>query len=102
MRTLRSKGRPAVFLDKDGTLLVDVSYNVEPSRMRFMPGAAAGLRRLAGHGLPLIVISNQPGVALGRFAPEALGRVGRRLARMFSVAGAQLAGFYHCPHHPEG
>jgi histidinol-phosphate phosphatase family protein len=102
MSTVRSTGRAAVFLDKDGTLLVDVPYNVDPAQMCFMPGAAAGLRRLAGHGLPLIVISNQPGVALGRFAPEALGGVGRRLSRMFSVAGAHLAGFYHCPHHPDG
>lgn len=93
---------PAIFLDKDGTLLVDVPYNVDPRRMRFAAGAAAGLARLAGLGLPLIVISNQPGIALGKFERRHMLDVRRELERMFESAGARLAGFYYCPHHPRG
>ncbi|CAP42727.1 D-glycero-alpha-D-manno-heptose-1,7-bisphosphate 7-phosphatase [Bordetella petrii] len=93
---------PAVFLDKDGTVLADEPYNVEPARMAYAAGARAGLRVLAASGAPLIVISNQPGVARGRFAPQALARVHTRLAAMFAAAGARLAGFYWCPHDPRG
>jgi D,D-heptose 1,7-bisphosphate phosphatase len=92
----------AVFLDKDGTLLADEPYNVDPDRMEFAPGAFEGLRRLGAIGLPLIVISNQSGVALGRFPRQALRPVRARLARLFAAAGAKLAGFYYCPHDPIG
>ena len=64
--------RPAVFLDKDGTVLADVPYNVEPERMAYAPMALAGLSRLAQTDLSLVVISNQPGVARGLFAADAL------------------------------
>ncbi|MBI0328322.1 D-glycero-alpha-D-manno-heptose-1,7-bisphosphate 7-phosphatase [Burkholderia plantarii] len=92
----------AVFLDKDGTLLDDVPYNVDPARMRFAPGARAALTLLAAQRAALIVISNQSGVALGRFAPEALDAVAARLRAMFAECGATLAGVYWCPHHPRG
>ncbi|KAB0618998.1 D-glycero-alpha-D-manno-heptose-1,7-bisphosphate 7-phosphatase [Castellaniella defragrans] len=91
---------PAVFLDKDGTVLQDVPYNADPGRMRFEPGARAGLARLARLGMPLIVISNQPGIGLGKIAPQDLVAVRNRLSDMFREAGAALAGFYYCPHHP--
>ena len=92
----------AIFLDKDGTLLEDVPYNVNPAQMRFAPGAANGLRRLARLELPLIVISNQPGVALGLFEECHLHLVRKRLAQMFASVGAPLDGFYYCMHHPLG
>jgi histidinol-phosphate phosphatase family protein len=94
--------RAAVFLDKDGTLLTDVPHNVEPACMHFAPGAAAALRVLAGSGLPLHVISNQPGVAFGYFSEAALDKVRRRLALMFAQCGATLTGFHCCPHHEDG
>ncbi|MEM5446348.1 D-glycero-alpha-D-manno-heptose-1,7-bisphosphate 7-phosphatase [Paraburkholderia guartelaensis] len=94
--------RPAVFLDKDGTLLEDVPYNVEPSRMRFAPGAAQALTLLARTPLPLFVVSNQRGVALGRFAHAALGDVEAQLRRMFAGCGATLQAAYWCPHDPLG
>ena len=71
--------RPAAFLDKDGTVLEDVPYNVEPARMMLAPGAAEGLRELGRLGLALVVVSNQPGVALGRFGHERLEGVAHRL-----------------------
>lgn len=93
---------PAIFLDKDGTILADVPYNVDKRRMRFAPGAMAGLARLSKLGLPLIVISNQPGIALGKFSPDAMLDVRQQLGLMFEQAGAKLSGFYYCPHHPKG
>jgi histidinol-phosphate phosphatase family protein len=93
---------PAVFLDKDGTLVENRHYDVEPSRMVLMPGAVAGLRALQRHGYRLIVISNQPGVAHGHFPEPALVQVRRHLSELMRDAGVALAGFYYCPHHPEG
>ena len=98
----RSSRVGAIFLDKDGTLVEDVPYNVDPEQMRFAPGAREGLQALARCGLPLIVVSNQSGIALGRFDEVALDAVHLRLAEMFDDAGADLADFYYCPHHPDG
>jgi histidinol-phosphate phosphatase family protein len=94
--------RPAIFLDKDGTLLADVPYNVDPARMEWAPGARAGVALLGRLGHPLIVISNQPGVAFGHFDEPALRDVREQLDDMFRREGARLSGFYYCPHHPRG
>ncbi|MFL9912747.1 D-glycero-alpha-D-manno-heptose-1,7-bisphosphate 7-phosphatase [Paraburkholderia sp. RL17-337-BIB-A] len=94
--------QPAVFFDKDGTLLDDVPYNVDPSLMRFGPGARQALTLLAAHPFALFVISNQSGVALGRFEHSALTEVEAQLHRLFAGCGATLSGVYWCPHHPHG
>lgn len=94
--------RPAVFLDKDGTLLVDVPFNVDPQHMRFAEGVPQALARLAALGAPLIVVSNQAGVALGRFDASELDAVRGHLAGMFAQCGASLAAAYFCTHHPQG
>lgn len=92
----------AIFLDKDGTLLDDVPYNVDPEKMCFAPGALAGLSNLGRLGLPLIVVSNQAGIAMGRFSVSDVDAMVGQLERMFTLAGARLGGFYYCPHHPQG
>lgn len=91
----------AIFLDKDGTLLEDVPYNVEPRRMRLAPRAGEALRLLAPH-YGLVVVSNQSGVAHGYFAESALAVVECRLREMLAAYDVGLAGFYYCPHHPQG
>ncbi|MEI2415160.1 HAD family hydrolase [Orrella sp. JC864] len=91
---------PAIFLDKDGTLLADVPYNVEPARMAWAPGVRKGVQALGRTGLPLVVVSNQPGVAMGLFDEAALAQVRHTLAGMFEQAGARLAAMYWCPHAP--
>ena len=91
---------PAVFLDKDGTLIDDVPYNVDPQRIRLAPGAAEGLPLLSRAGFRLVVVSNQPGIALGRFAESALEAVRERLDSLVAGLGVQLDGFYYCPHAP--
>jgi len=98
----RAMTNAAVLFDKDGTLLEDVPYNVDPALMRFAPGAREALTLLAAHGLRLFVVSNQSGVALGRFGYEALDEMEAHLRRMFEACGVTLAGAYWCPHHPEG
>jgi histidinol-phosphate phosphatase family protein len=92
----------AVFLDKDGTLVDDVPYNVDPAQVRLMPGAGAGLRRLHAAGYRLVVVSNQSGVARGLFPESALAGVEHRLRELLQEEGVPLDGFYWCPHHPEG
>ncbi|MEW6707246.1 MAG: HAD family hydrolase [Pseudomonadota bacterium] len=88
----------AVFLDKDGTLVEDVPYNVDPARLRFTPNASAGLKLLQAHGYLLIVVTNQPGIALGHFDRAALARLQTALQRMLADEGVHLQGFYACPH----
>lgn len=94
--------RPALFLDKDGTLLEDVPFNADPARMRFVDGAQDVLAQLAALDVPLFVVSNQAGVALGRFETARLDEMRERLEAMFAECGATLAGAYFCPHHPRG
>jgi histidinol-phosphate phosphatase family protein len=91
-----------VFLDKDGTLVDDVPYNVDPARIRLAAGATDGLRRLHAAGYVLAVVSNQSGVARGLFAEDALAGVERRLRELLAEANVPVAGFYWCPHHPDG
>ncbi|MBI2383505.1 MAG: HAD-IIIA family hydrolase [Gammaproteobacteria bacterium] len=92
--------RPAVFLDKDGTLLEDLPFDADPAHMRWAPRAREGVAILGGLGCPLVVVSNQPGVALGRVPRSALASVERRLREMFAQCGAALAAFRFCPHAP--
>jgi histidinol-phosphate phosphatase family protein len=102
-RSVARAALSAVFLDKDGTLLDDVPFNVDPARMRLAPGAPEALSILGGHrGVPLIVVSNQSGIAHGRFEEHAMATVERTLAGMFEQHGARMTAFYYCPHHPAG
>jgi D-glycero-D-manno-heptose 1,7-bisphosphate phosphatase len=86
----------AVFLDKDGTLIENVPYNVDPARIKLSPGAVKAVGRLAEGGFRLFVVSNQPGAALGYFEERALDAVARRLRELLPA----LDGFYYCPHAP--
>jgi D-glycero-D-manno-heptose 1,7-bisphosphate phosphatase len=94
--------RRAVFLDKDGTIIENVPYNVDPERIRLNPRAEEGLSRLHRAGYLLFVVSNQAGVARGYFPESALGPVEARLRELLAAFGVPLAGFTYCPHHPEG
>lgn len=95
--------RPAaVFLDKDGSLIDDVPYNVDPALIRLAPGAAQALPALHRAGFRLIVVSNQSGVALGRFPECALIGVRARLEVLLAELGVPLTDFCYCPHHPQG
>jgi D-glycero-D-manno-heptose 1,7-bisphosphate phosphatase len=92
----------AAFIDKDGTLVVDVPYNDDPSRVRLHEHAAEGLRMLAAAGFRLFVVSNQSGIARGLFGVDALPAMEARIRELLKAEGVEIDGFYWCPHHPEG
>ena len=92
----------AVFLDKDGTLIEDIPYNVNPDLICLSPGALEALRLLQDKGYQLIVVSNQSGVARGYFKEQDLRPVEDRIRELLFSVGIHLSGFYYCPHHPEG
>lgn len=89
-----------VFLDRDGTVTEEVGYVNHPSRLRLLPGAAEGIRALNQAGVPVILATNQAGVARGYFAEELLIEVLGDLERMLENLGARLDAAYYCPHHP--
>jgi D-glycero-D-manno-heptose 1,7-bisphosphate phosphatase len=94
--------RGVVFVDKDGTLIEDLPYNVDPERVRFAPGARAGVRRLAQAGWDFVVVTNQSGVARGYYTEADLQALGDHLRGRIDELGGRLAGFYACPHLPDG
>jgi D-glycero-D-manno-heptose 1,7-bisphosphate phosphatase len=96
--------RPAVFLDRDGTLIDNPGDLGDPDRVVLLPGAADGLRQLRDGGFELIVVTNQGGVARGKYDEAAVARVHERLERLLRerVGAAQvIRGFYFCPFHPQ-
>lgn len=92
----------AVFIDKDGTLLIDVPYNVNPEFIEFNEYAIEALKLLHEQGYKIIIISNQPGVALGYFTESELTVVGETIATRLQENGIALTGFFYCPHYPSG
>ncbi len=94
--------RRAAFLDKDGTLIDDLPYNIDPDRIRLATGAGTALRALQALGFRLIVISNQGGIALGRIPEAAMAVVQQRLTALLADEHVRLDGFYYCPHSPHG
>ena len=92
--------RPAVFLDRDGTLTDEVGYVNHPSRLRLLPRSGAAVRRLNQAGIAVVVVTNQAGIARGYFSPEVLAAVNASLVSQLKDEGAHLDGVYVCPHHP--
>lgn len=92
--------RAAVFLDKDGTLVENVPYNVDPALVAFTRGAVEALQRLARAGYALFVVTNQPGVSLGLFDRAALDRLLQALKSMLQERGVELTALYACTHRP--
>lgn len=98
MSSLRRAAAPAILLDKDGTLVPDIPYNVDPSLVTLLPGVGEGLRLLRAAGFRLVVVSNQSGVARGMFAREDLDVVAARVNDLLSPWQAAIDAFYWCPH----
>jgi D-glycero-D-manno-heptose 1,7-bisphosphate phosphatase len=92
--------RPAVFLDRDGTLIEEVNYLAHPDQVRLLPGAAEAVARLNGLGIPVVVVTNQAGVARGYFPASRVAEVHARLDALLRADGARIDGYYVCPHHP--
>lgn len=92
--------RPAVFLDRDGTLIEEREYLADPAGVALLPGTVEALRRLTDAGYALVLVTNQSGIARGLFDEEAFLRVQQRLEQLLDDEGIVLDGVYFCPHHP--
>lgn len=98
----RSNLRPAIFIDKDGTLVKDVPYNVDPAQLRFTPHAIDALRLWREAGWRIVIVSNQSGLARGMFDRRALSLLQRALTRELARRGVPVDGFFACPHLDDG
>lgn len=92
----------AIFIDKDGTLIEDVPYNVSPELIRLSWKAGPALQLFQMLGYSLFVVTNQPGIAKGFFTEQSMKMVHERLDELLAQYDVRLDGFYYCPHSPDG
>jgi D-glycero-D-manno-heptose 1,7-bisphosphate phosphatase len=93
-------GKWGVFLDRDGTVTEEVGYVNHPSRLNLIPGAAEGIAALNRAGVPVLLATNQAGVARGYFTEDLVKVCLERLEGLLAAEGAHFDGMYYCPHHP--
>lgn len=97
-------GRPAIFLDRDDTICRCTNHAPgndlgDPALVELLPGALQACQALAKAGFPLVAITNQGGVARGRYGPK---QVDQTCERVNELLGGLLAAAYYCPYHPMG
>jgi D-glycero-D-manno-heptose 1,7-bisphosphate phosphatase len=99
---LPARGRPAAFLDRDGTINRNRhgEYITRPSQLRLYSRAAAALKLLAQKGYTLVVLTNQSGIARGYMTERTSAAINRRLLRLLAAGGVEVAAVYYCPHGP--
>jgi len=102
--TLRGGSRQpgAVFLDRDGTMIEDVGYLDALDRIAFYPWTIDAIRMLNRAALPVVVVTNQSGVAHGVFDEDFVVATHRALDAQLAAGGAHVDAYYYCPHHPAG
>lgn len=94
-------GRPAVFLDRDGTIVEDTHFLHNPARVRLLSGAGAAILRLNDAGRAAVIVTNQSGIARGLFGEAEYEATANRLDELMAAEGARIDARYHCPHLPE-
>ncbi|HEY8896930.1 MAG TPA: HAD family hydrolase [Niastella sp.] len=94
--------KKAVFIDKDGTLIKNIPYNVNTDLIEFEDNAIAALQLLQDCGYQLILISNQPGIALGYFSEKEVRQVFQYIQDILHQHAVILDGYYYCPHDVHG
>ena len=92
---------PAVFLDRDGTLLEEAGYLDRLDKVAFFPYAIDAVRLLNRAGLKVIVITNQSGVGRGMYSEEFVVRTHEIMTARLAAGGAHVDAYYYCPHHPD-
>ena len=94
--------KPAIFLDRDGTLNEEVDHLSDPALLVRIPGAAAAVARLNALGIPVVVVTNQSGIGRGRFQWSDFDAVMERMADLLGAEGARMDAIYVAPHHEDG
>ena len=94
--------RPAVFLDRDGTLIEEHGYVTPASVVRVFPWTVDAIRLLNRAGFAIVVVTNQGGIARGVYSANFVELTHRLLAEQFATGGATVDAWEYCPHHPEG
>jgi D-glycero-D-manno-heptose 1,7-bisphosphate phosphatase len=94
--------RPAIFLDRDGVVIEDAHYLASPEQVRLVHGSADAIAALNRAGWPVVVVTNQAGVARGLFTELAVEAVHAHLSEQLASYGARVEAYYYCPHHPAG
>ena len=94
--------KPAVFLDRDGTLNEEVGYLSRPEELRLLPGAAAAVAQLNAKGIPVVVVTNQSGIGRGYYGWQDFAAVMSRMGTLLALENAHVDAVYAAPHHPEG
>jgi D-glycero-D-manno-heptose 1,7-bisphosphate phosphatase len=94
--------RPALFLDRDGVINAEVDYLGDPRDVALIPGVAGAIAAVNARGVPVVVITNQSGIARGRYGEPDLAAVNARIAEQLAAGGARVDAVYACPHHPGG
>jgi D-glycero-D-manno-heptose 1,7-bisphosphate phosphatase len=90
----------AVFVDRDGTINVDVDFLSSPGQLQLIPRSAEAIRELNELEIPVVVITNQSGIARGLYSEDDLKLVHAAMDRMLKEHGAAVGHYYYCPHHP--
>jgi D-glycero-D-manno-heptose 1,7-bisphosphate phosphatase len=92
------RGTAAVFLDRDGVLNDQTAFVNKPEDFNLLPGAAAAVARLNRAGIPVVVVTNQGGIALGYLTEDDLAAIHERMAKLLATEGAHVDALYYCPH----
>jgi D-glycero-D-manno-heptose 1,7-bisphosphate phosphatase len=92
--------RPAIFLDRDGTITADTGYTFRIDDMELLPNAVEGLQRLKALGFPFVVVTNQGGIGLKLFTEAAMHEYHAELSRRLNEFDLHIAAWYHSPYHP--
>lgn len=92
--------RPAIFLDRDGVVIEDAHHLASPDQVRLIPGSADAIAALNRAGWPVVVVTNQSGVARGLFTRDAVHAVHAHLSEQLAGYGARIEAYYYCPHYP--
>ncbi len=93
--------KPAIFLDRDGTLIEEIGYLHRPEDIRICPTAVEAVEKINQKGVPAIVITNQSAIARGLMSEEDLQHLHHSLQETFREKGARIDALYYCPHHPQ-
>jgi D-glycero-D-manno-heptose 1,7-bisphosphate phosphatase len=92
--------KPAVFLDRDGTLIDDPGFLGDPAGVVLLPSVPDALIRLQEAGFALVVISNQSGIGRGILSVSQVAAVNAEVSRLLEAMGVTIDGWYWCPHLP--